>query len=41
MRDQRLKRIVADQALEAHALREFARGTGEPSPPAARGRDAA
>jgi hypothetical protein len=28
--NQRLKRIVADQLLENQALKEIARGTGEP-----------
>src|SRR4051812_30684420 len=37
----RLKRIVAEQALETQALKEIARGTGEPSPPAPSGPDVA
>ncbi len=35
----RLKAIVADKELEVVALREVAKGTGEPSPPAPGGRD--
>jgi len=37
----RLKAIVADQALENRALRVVSRETGEPSPTASGGRDAA
>src|SRR3954452_4402813 len=33
----RLKRIVADQALETQALKEIAKGNWEPSPPTPRG----
>src|SRR5829696_3723825 len=33
----RLKRIVADQALQAQALKELAKRTSEPSPPAPSG----
>src|SRR4051812_34562318 len=36
----RLKRIVADQALETQALKAINRGTSEPGPPAPRGLDA-
>ena len=32
--NRQLKAIVADQALENRALKEIAKGTGEPSPPA-------
>ena len=39
--NQRLKRIVADQALNIDALEEVARGTGRPGPEASGGRDAA
>jgi transposase-like protein len=35
----RLKRIVADQALNIDALKEVAKGTGRPGPPASGGRD--
>ena len=36
----RLKRIVADQSLEVQALKEIAKGTGEPVAPAPAGPDA-
>ena len=35
-----LKRIVADKALEVDALKEMAKGTGEPGPEEASGGDA-
>ena len=35
-----LKRIVADKELEVVPLKEIAKGTGRPSPPAPSGRDA-
>jgi len=38
--NQRLKRIVAGQALDIDGLKEIARGTSEPGPPACGGRDA-
>ena len=36
-----MKAIVADQTLEVQALKEIAKGTGRPSPPAPGGRDVA